>query len=87
MVIQSLYEKATSAVFLNKNTGGCFRTTIGVRQDYLLSPTLFNTFPKRIMTEALENHEGTVSIRGTLCFTDGMDGLAWKEQELAKLTE
>ena len=42
------------------------------------------------MTDALEDHEGTVSIGDraitNLCFADGMDGLAG-EEELANLVE
>ena len=42
------------------------------------------------MTDALEDHEGTVSIGGgtiiNLCFADDIDGLAG-EEELAKLVE
>ena len=43
------------------------------------------------MTDALEDHEGTVSIGGrtitNLRFTDGIDGLAREEKELANLIE
>ena len=43
------------------------------------------------MTDALKDHEGTVSIGGrtitNLCFADGIDGLAGEEEELAKLVE
>ena len=43
------------------------------------------------MTDALEDHEGTVSIGGrsitNLCFVDDFDGLAGEEEELAKLVE
>ena len=43
------------------------------------------------MTEALEDHIGTVSIGGrtitNLRFADDIDGLAGEEQELAKLVE
>ena len=63
-VIESLYSKATSAVYYNGSVGEWFRTTVGVRQGCLLSPTLFNIFLERIMTDALENHEGSVSIGG-----------------------
>ena len=37
-VIKNLYEKATSAVFFNSSMGDWFRTTVGVRQESLLSP-------------------------------------------------
>ena len=43
------------------------------------------------MTDALEDHEGTVSIGGrtitNLSFADDIDGLAREEEELAKLVE
>ena len=51
----------------------------------------FNIFLERIMTDALEDHEGTVSIGGrtitTLRFADHIDGLAGEEEELANLVE
>ena len=85
-IIKSLYEKATSAVLYNGNTGVWFGTTVGVRLGCLLSPTLFNIFLEKIMTDALENHEGTVKIGGriitNLRFADDIDGLAGKEEEL-----
>ena len=43
------------------------------------------------MTDALEDHEGTVSIGGrtitNLCFADDIDGLAGEEEELVNLVE
>ena len=43
------------------------------------------------MTDALEDHEGTVSIGGrtitNLCFADDTDGLAGEKEELANLAE
>ena len=43
------------------------------------------------MTDALEDHEGTASIRGrtitNLRFADDIDGLTAEEEELAKLVE
>ena len=90
-MIRSLYDKATSAVFFNNNIGDWFRTTVGVRQGCLLSPTLFNIFLERIMSDALEDHEGTVSIGGrtitNLRFADDIDGLAGSEEELANLVK
>ena len=87
-VIKNLYNKATIAVLFNSSIGDWFRTTVGVRQGCLLSPTLFNIFLERIMTDALEDYESTVSIRGrtttNLRFADDIDGLAGEEEELAK---
>ena len=60
-MIQNLYDKATSAVYLNNSIGDWFRTTVGVREGCVLSPTLFL---ERILTDALNDHEGTVSISG-----------------------
>ena len=90
-VIKNLYYMTTSAVFFNSSIGDWFRSTVGVRQGCLLSPTLFNTFLKRIMTDASGDHEGTVSIEGRTItnfrFADDIDGLAGEEEELAKLVE
>ena len=90
-VIKHLCDKATSAVLFNSSIGDWFRTTVGVRQGCLLSPTLFNIFLERTMTDASENHEGTVSIGGrtitSLRFADDIDCLAGEEEELAKLVE
>ena len=87
-VIKNLYNKATGAVLFNSIIGDWFRTTVGVRQACLLLPTLFNTFLERIMTDALEDHEGTVRIGGrtitNLRFADDIDGLAGEEEELAQ---
>ena len=51
---------------------------------------LFNIFLERIMTDTLEDHGGTVSIRDrtitNLCFEDDINGLAG-EEELAKLVQ
>ena len=40
-VIKHLDEKVTGAVLFNNSIGDWFRTTVGVRQGCLLSPTLF----------------------------------------------
>ena len=79
-VIKNLYNKTTSAILFNSSIGDWFRTTVGDRQECLLSPTVFNIFLERIMTDASEDHEGTVSIGGrtitNLRFADDIDGLA-----------
>ena len=83
-VIKNLYNKATSAVLFNGSIEDWFRTTVGVRQGCLLLTTLFNIFLERIMTDALEHHEGTVGIAGrtiiNLRFADDIDGLAEEEE-------
>ena len=78
-------------VQMNGSRGKWFRTTVGVRQGCLLSPTLFNIFLERIMSDALEEHDGKVSIGGrnitNLRFVDDIDALAEEEQELQALVE
>ena len=58
----------------------------------LLSPTLFDIFLERIMTDALEYHQGTVSIEGweqlgTYGLPMTLMELAGKEEELASLLD
>ena len=90
-VIKHFYDTANSAVFFDDNMGDWFRTTVEVRQRCLLSPTLFNIILERIMTDALEHHEATVSTGGrtitNLRFADDIDGSAREEEELASLVE
>ena len=54
-------------------------------------PTLFNIFLERIITDAVENHESSVSIGGRIvinfCFADDIDSLPGEEEELSKLVE
>merc|ERR1711860_267552 len=88
-LIEELYNNATSSLYLDGDIGDWFRTTVGVRQGCLLSPTLFNIFLEKIMTDALEGHQTTVSIGGrsvsNLRFADDIDGLAGSQEELAEL--
>ena len=83
--IEQLYDRATSPVQMNSSIA------VGVRQGCLLSPTLFNIFLERIMSDALEEHEGKVSIGGrnitNLRFADDIDALAEEEQGLEALIE
>ena len=64
LTIEQLYDKAASAVQNNGSIGEWFRTTVGVRQGCLLSPTLFNIFLERIMSDPLEEHDRKLSIGG-----------------------
>ncbi|GFR67467.1 hypothetical protein ElyMa_001998200 [Elysia marginata] len=90
-VVENLYNTTRQQVqfYCNKNIGDWFRTTVGVRQGCLPSPTLFNISLERIMTDALDDHVGTVSIGGrpitNLRFADDIDGLAGNVCELASL--
>ena len=63
---ENLYDKAQSVALFNGSTGEWFRSTVGVRQGCLLSPTLLNICLERIICEALDDHEGSVSIGGRL---------------------
>ena len=89
--IEQLYDKATKAVQMNGSIGEWFRTTVGVRQGCLLSPTLFNIFLERVMSDALEEDDGKISIGGrniiNLRFADVIDALAEEEQELEAIVE
>ena len=89
--IEQLYDKAKSAVQMNGSIGEWFRTTVGVRQGCLLFPTLFNILLERIMSDALEEHDGKVSIGGrnitNVRFADDIDALATEEQELEARAE
>ena len=67
--IECLYNKATNTVYHDNNIGEWFRTTIGVHQACLLSPTLFSIFLERIMADALEvktTKEQSISEAGQL---------------------
>ena len=61
------------------------------RQGYLLSPTLFNIFLERIMCEALDDHEGSVSIGGPIItnfrFADDIVANAEEEKEAGVLVD
>ena len=80
-----------SVVQINGSIGEWFRTTIGVMQGCLLSPTLFNIFHERIMSDALEEHDGKVSISDrnitNLRFADDIEAAAEEEQELEALED
>ena len=74
---------------MHGSIGEWVRTTVGVREGCLLSPTLFNIFLERIMSDVLERHDGQVSIGGrnitNLRFADDTDALVEEEQKLEAL--
>ena len=65
--------------------------TVGVRQGFLLSPTLFNISLERIMSDALEEHDVKVYISDrtitNLRFADDVNALAEEEKEPDALVE
>ena len=89
--IENLYDKAQNVFLFNGSTGEWFRTTAGVRHGCLLSTTLFNIFLEIIMCEALDDHEGSVSIGGRLItnfhFADDTVVNAEEEEEAGVLIE
>ena len=97
-VIKYFYNKASSAVLFKGTIEVWFRTTVGLRQVCLFSlppPSPTPTHPpsnivlERIMTDALDDHEGTVSIGGrtitSLSCANDIDGSAVEEEERAEL--
>ena len=71
---------------MNGSMGEWFRTTVEIKQWCLLSPTLFNIFLEQVISDALEEHDGKVSIGGrnitNLRFAYNIDDLAEEEEEL-----
>ena len=90
-VICALYKQANSAVILDNEIGGYFRTAVGVRQGCLLSPVLFNLFLENIMREVLHTFNSSVSIGGravsNLRFADDIDLIAKSNEELQDLPD
>ena len=89
-VIKKVYDMATSAVLFNGSIGDWFWTTKSNRDVFSHPPSSID-FWKGSWQDALEDHEGTVSIWGRaiikLRFAGDINGLAGDEEELAKLAE
>ena len=76
---------------MNNQIGIDFKTTVGVRQCYLLSPVLFNIFLERIIQDSLEDKSSSIAIWGIkinkLRFADDIDLIDGSESELHILTD
>ena len=77
------------AVLLNSQLGEFFKTIIGICQECLLSPILFNLFMEMIMQETPHGHHTSISIGGRpICnprFADGVDLMSGTNGELQDL--
>ena len=78
MMIKSLYA-LLAQYYLNNVEGEFFKTSVGVRQGCLLSPTLFNVFLEEIMSKTQSNYSSSISVGGrplwNLKFADDIDCL------------
>ncbi|PVD26746.1 hypothetical protein C0Q70_14424 [Pomacea canaliculata] len=88
--IIGLYDGSTSSVRLHNKVGEPFPMTVGVRQGCPLSPVLFNIYFEKVMRNALEGHEPSVSIGwrplSNLRFADDIALIAGSSEELQDLT-
>ena len=64
--IQALCGNSSSAVLLNSQLWEFLKTTVRVRQGYLLSPILFNLNLEKIMQETLHEYHTPIAISGRL---------------------
>ena len=55
LAIQALYENSSSAVLSNSKLEEFFKTRVGVCQECLFSPVLFNLFLEKILQETLHD--------------------------------
>jgi len=80
VVIKSLYARAESTVQCEGKLIKLLKTNIGVRQGCPLSPALLILIVERIMSDALDDFDGTLSIGGrkisNLHFADDIDLIA-----------
>ena len=58
---ERLFDSAIGAVQMNGSTGEWSRPTVGFRQGCFLSSTLFNIGLEKIMSGALEGHDGKLA--------------------------
>ena len=64
IIIKVLYNTNSSSVLISNNLCNSFKSTVGIRQIYLLLPVLFNIFLVEIMSEVQDNLTSSISIVG-----------------------
>jgi len=62
--IKSAYDSSECMVMYGNIMSEIFCPNLGLRQGGPLSPSLFNLILEKIVTDALESLQGTISIRG-----------------------
>ncbi|CAF3536249.1 unnamed protein product [Rotaria socialis] len=86
----NIYEKAQSAVQVEKETGEWFQTSVGSRQGDPLSPLLFITYHELVMDKVMQTNDG-INISRTLVnnlrFADDIDVLEEDCELLHQQTE
>ncbi|CAF3364939.1 unnamed protein product [Rotaria socialis] len=87
---KNIYEKAQSAVQVEKETGEWFQTSVGSRQGDPLSPLLFITYHELVMDKVMQTNDG-INISRTLVnnlrFADDIDVLEEDCELLHQQTE
>ena len=89
-LMANICNRAVSAVKCNAYIGEWFRTTVGSRQECILSPDLFNIYIEKIMSLALDMRIGVGVLVGSyffnnLQFTDDIALLAGSADDLQHL--
>ena len=89
-LLKEIYEKAQSAIRINKENGEWFYTSVGTRQGDPLSPLLFITYLERIMNK-VKQEPCEVNINGNLInnlrFADDTDRIDANFNSLTKQIE
>ena len=85
-LLQTLYSKSYTAVRVNGDLTEWFRTTVGVRQGYVISPQLVNILLEVVMLYATHNVNIGAKIQGQLIsnlrFADDIVKLAGSANDL-----
>ena len=89
--IEQLYAKSTSKVRVGAKFSKRFIYAVGVREGFVLSPSLFNVFLEEIVSRTVEEFTGGVCVQGGLLvnnlrFNDDIVLITDNSNELQDLT-